>query len=164
MSTSRRVNGSSSGRAPTWDTTALRAGALVALVIAVPLWIGASWAADRDQWGLTAVLTLGALLGFVFGAACAAWIQTLQLPLAHGLVTAVGTYVTVQVVVTVYRLAVGNDVNWFSAFFYVTLAAGAGFLGGILGSRLRASGFVPSSQRRLDLEQLRGSDEGREPR
>lgn len=142
-------------RAPSWDLTAIRAGGLLALVVAVPLWIGASWAQERENWALTAAFTLGALAGFVLGAACAAWIQRLGLPLAHGLVTAIGTYVAVQVVVTVYRLATGGRVNVFGALFYITLAGGAGLIGGFVGLRLRAAGFVPSSQRRLDLDQLR---------
>jgi uncharacterized membrane protein YfcA len=137
-------------RIPHWDVSAIRAGGLLALLIAVPLWVASSWSLDQGNWALTALFTLGALVGFVLGAACAAWIQRLGLPLAHGLVTAAGTYVIVQVVVTAYRLGAGITVNWFGVVFYITVAAGAGLIGGFIGMRLRSAGFVPSSERRLD--------------
>lgn len=137
-------------RAPRWDPAAIRAGALVALVIAVPLWIAASWSMDGERWGLTALFTLGALAGFVLGAACAAWVQQLGLPLAHGIVTSVGTYLAVQVVVSAYRIATSSAIDVFGIMFFVTLAALAGVVGGLVGMRMRAAGFVPSTQRRLD--------------
>lgn len=141
-------------RAPNWDVVAIRAGAALALVIAVPLWIAASWSTDNENWGLTALFTIGALIGFVLGAACAAWLQRLRLPLAHGMVTAVGTYVAVQVLVTTYRLATGADINWFGVLFYVTVALGAGLVGGFIGLRLRAVGFIPSTERRADIDAI----------
>ena len=77
-----------------WDWDAIRAGGGVALVFAVPFSIAARWAADsRDDSGRCAVwLSLGAVLGFVLGAGCAAWVQRTGTPLTHGIVTAVGTY------------------------------------------------------------------------
>jgi hypothetical protein len=136
-----------------WDTTAIRAGAALALLFAVPLWLAASWAAtSRDNTGLALVFSLGALVAFMFGAACAAWLQRLRLPLAHGLVTAIGTYLAVQVVVSIYRIVRGDAINWFNVFFFVTLAALAGLLGGLLGQRLRSVGFVPSTERTIDLD------------
>jgi len=141
-------------RAPNWDVVAIRAGAGLALVIAVPLWIAASWSADNENYGMTALFTIGALVGFVLGAACAAWLQRLRLPLAHGMVTAVGTYVAVQVIVTGYRLATGGEVNWFGVLFYVTVALGAGLVGGFIGLRLRSVGLVPSSERRDDINAI----------
>lgn len=135
-----------------WDTTAIRAGAALALLFAVPLWFAASWASNtRDSPALALVFSLGALVAFTIGAACAAWIQQLRLPLAHGLVTAVGTYVAVQVVVSIYRLARGDTINILNIMFFVTLAAFAGLIGGFLGLRLRTLGFLPSYQRTLDL-------------
>jgi hypothetical protein len=54
------------GAAPErWDRDALRAGAIVALVFAVPLSIGARWAADsRDDSTLALWMSLGAVIGF----------------------------------------------------------------------------------------------------
>ena len=131
-----------------WDVAALKAGGGVALVFAVPFSIAARWAADsRDDSALALLLSLGAVIGFVLGAGCAAWAQRVGLPLSHALVTAVGTYVAAQAVFIVVRLARGDDVNWFAAFFNLSVVTGAGLVGGLLGRRLRAKGFVPSTER-----------------
>lgn len=128
-----------------WDVDALRAGALVALVFAVPFSIGARWAADRqDDSSLALWLSLGAVLGFVLGAGCAAWVQRCDFPLSHGLVTAIGTYVGAQAVFIAFRLLRGADVSWFAALFNLSMVAGAGLVGGMIGKRLRAKGFRPS--------------------
>jgi len=127
-----------------WDVDALRAGGLVALVFAVPLSIGATWAADRDDSALALWLSVGAVLGFVLGAGCAAWVQRKDLPLSHGLATAVGTYALAQTVFIVIKLARGSEVNWFAALFNLSVMAGAGLIGGLLGQRLRDRGFRPS--------------------
>lgn len=128
-----------------WDVAALRAGGMVALVFAVPFSIGATWAAGRDDNGLALWLSIGAVLGFVLGAGCAAWVQRLDLPLSHGIVTAVGTYALAQTVFIIIRLLRGSDVNWFAALFNLSVMVGAGLIGGLLGKRLRDKGFRPSS-------------------
>lgn len=128
-------------------------------MLAVPLWIGASWASERESLGLASALSLGSLLAFWLGATVAAWRQRLRLPLAHGLVTAIGTYVGVQVVVSIYRVATGTPVNLFTVMFFVTLAAMAGLLGGVIGARLRRVGILPASERRADAELLGGLGE-----
>jgi uncharacterized membrane protein YfcA len=130
-----------------WDTAALRAGALVSLVFAIPFSIAARWAADsRDDSSLATILTLGAVLGFVLGAGCAAWVQRVDFPLSHGIVTAVGTYVVAQAVFITIRLLRGDDVNWFAAMFNLSVAAGAGLVGGLLGQRLRSRGVLPRGE------------------
>lgn len=133
--------------APTgsWDWTAIRAGGTLSLLGAIPMFAAASWASGaRDSPGLAAVLSFGALLAFMAGAACAAWLQRVRLPLGHGIVTAVISYLLLQVVVTVYRLVVGNAVNLFNVMFFLTLASLAGLVGGGVGARMRRLGFVPS--------------------
>ncbi|MFW2332854.1 hypothetical protein [Ilumatobacter sp.] len=127
-----------------WDVDALRAGGVVALVFAVPFSIGATWAADRDDSALALWLSLGAVLGFVIGAGCAAWVQRKDLPLSHALVTAIGTYAIAQTVFIVVKLLRGSDVNWFAALFNLSVMGGAGLIGGLLGRRLRDKGFRPS--------------------
>ena len=128
-----------------WDIDALRAGGMVALVFAVPFSLAARWAADsRDDSDLALWLSLGAVIGFVLGAGCAAWVQRRDLPLSHGLATAIGTYVTAQAVFIVIRLIRGSEVNWFAALFNLSVVAGAGLIGGLLGQRLRSKGFRPS--------------------
>ncbi|MEI7548342.1 MAG: hypothetical protein WCK21_09835, partial [Actinomycetota bacterium] len=66
------------------DRKALRQGALVALVWAVPFAIGSALVAAHDKhspWG--AVLWLGAVGGFTLGAGVAAWVQEKGYPLMH---------------------------------------------------------------------------------
>lgn len=134
-----------------WDGPALRAGASVALVFAVPCSLGARWAAEqRDDSALAFWLSVGAVIGFIVGAGCAAWVQTVGLPLSHGLVTALATYSTAQSVFIAIRLLRGSEVNWFAALFNLSVVAGAGLLGGSLGGRLRSKGFRPSSSARPD--------------
>jgi uncharacterized membrane protein YfcA len=137
------------GAAPErWDRDALRAGAIVALVFAVPLSIGARWAADsRDDSTLALWMPLGAVIGFVLGAGCAAWVQRTGLPLSHGLVTAIGTYVVAQSVFIVVRLVRDAEVNWFAALFNLSVVAGAGLVGGAIGKRLQDKGFRPTTTR-----------------
>ena len=132
-----------------WDIEALRAGGMVALVFAVPFSIAARWAADsRDDGSLALWLSVGAVIGFVLGAGCAAWVQQRDLPLSHGLVTAVGTYALAQTLFIVVRLLRGSDVNWFAALFNLSVVAGAGLVGGLLGQRLRSKGFHPTRTER----------------
>ena len=130
-----------------WDIPAIRAGALVSLVFAVPFSIGARLAADGDNSGLALGLVLGALAGFVLGAGCAAWIQRRGTPLSHGMVTAGGTYLAAQAVFVVIRLIRSDDVSWFALLFNLSFVLLAGVIGGVLGQRLQASGFQPSGTR-----------------
>lgn len=131
---------------PRWDRDALRAGAMVCLVFAIPFSLGARWAADsRDDAALATWLSIGAVCGFVLGAGCAAWVQRVDLPLTHALVAALGTYVGAQAVFIAIRLVRGAEVNWFAAIFNLSVVAGAGLVGGSLGRRLRSKGFLPST-------------------
>jgi uncharacterized membrane protein YfcA len=133
------------------DIAAVRAGASVCLVFAVPFSLAARWAADsRDDGGLAIVLTLGALAGFVLGAGVAAWTQRSGLPLYHGLVTASGTYLAAQAVFIVVRLLTGREVRWYAALFNVTPTLFAGVIGGVLGSMLLKRGIRPSTSRGSD--------------
>lgn len=130
-----------------WDWDAIRAGASVALVFAVPFSIAARWAADsRDDSTLAVWLSLGAVLGFVLGAGCAAWVQRTGTPLSHGLVTALGTYVAAQALFALIRLIRGQDVRWFAIMFNLAVVLGAGLLGGLLGGKLRSRGVLPGSR------------------
>jgi hypothetical protein len=127
-----------------WDWDAIRAGGLVSLVFAVPFSIAARWAADsRDDAMLALWLTVGAIIGFVIGAGCAAWIQRSGTPLSHGLVTAAGTYLAAQAVFVVIRLVRGLEVHWFAVIFNLTVVLAAGLIGGVLGQHLRNRGIEP---------------------
>jgi uncharacterized membrane protein YfcA len=113
------------------DWKAIRSGAMVALVFAVPFSIAARWIADNgDHSGAATVLSLLALIGFVLGAGIAAWVQERRLPLIHGIVCALGTYLCAQALFIAVRLAMGREVKWFAAFFNLTAVVAAGLIGG----------------------------------
>jgi len=129
-----------------WDVPAIRAGAMVSLVFAVPFSIAARVAADDDNSGLAVGLVLGALVGFVLGAGCAAWLQQRGTPLSHGMVTAGGTYLAAQAVFVLVRLLRSDSVSWFALLFNLSFVLVAGVIGGVLGQRLQSSGFEPSQR------------------
>jgi len=126
-----------------WDLIALRAGAGVCLILAVPLTLIAAFV-DSDSSGTNALFFFGAMTGFILGAGCAAWIQRVGTPISHGIVTAMIAYLAAQVVFITIRIVGGNTVNWFGVFFTLSLVMGAGLFGGVLGSRLQAKGLTPS--------------------
>ncbi len=140
-----KINAVAPGR---WDWPALRAGAMVALVFAVPLTLVAA-VVDSDNGGVNALFFFGASLGFLLGGGCAAWVQRTGTPLSHGVVSADVTYLAVQAVFVAIRLGGGDSVNWFTVFFTLGLVSLAGLFGGVLGNRLQQRGFIPSSQRGL---------------
>ncbi len=133
----------------TLDWNALRAGGSVALVFAIPFSIAARIVAEGDgSEGIASLLSLAALVGFVLGAGVAAWAQQLQLPLKHGIICALGTYVAAQTVFIIIRALRGNEIRWLAALFNLTAVAVAGLLGGALGGALQRRGILPSSTRR----------------
>jgi len=136
------------------DGTALRRGASVALVFAVPFSIASRLVADRaadtpespgSPW--TSVLWLLALAGFTLGAGVAAWTQTRALPFLHGMACAGSTYLAVQAVFVVVKLARGSEVRWLAVFFTFSAVLVAGVIGGALGSVLRKRGLLPPHER-----------------
>ena len=129
------------------DFQAIRSGAGVCLVFAIPLSLAARWAADsRDDSALAIMLTLGALAGFVLGAGVAAWVQRTGFPWVHALVTASGTYIVAQSVFIIARLALGREVHWYAALFNVAPVLFAGVVGGVLGSCLQQRGVAPRAR------------------
>jgi hypothetical protein len=128
-----------------WDTAALRAGAGVCLLIAVPLTVIAA-IVDSDDGGVQALFFFGAMAGFVVGGGCAAWVERRGTPISHSVVTTGGTYLATQALFVAIRVLSGRDVNWFGVFFTLGLVLLAGVIGGVLGARLQASGFTPSTR------------------
>jgi hypothetical protein len=124
-----------------WDWAALRAGAGVALMFAIPITILASIV---DDSGLSGLFFFGAWFGFVLGAGCAAWVQRSGTPMSHALVTAGGTYLLAQAVFVTVRLITDDEVRWFAVTFTFSFVLLAGLTGGFLGSRLQAKGYHPS--------------------
>jgi hypothetical protein len=129
-----------------FDVPALRSGILVCLMVAVPLTLLAA-AVDTDSSGVNALFFFGAMLGFVVGAGCAAWIQQRGTPMSHGIVAAIAAYLAAQAVFVTIRLVSGESVNWLGVVFTLSLVMLAGLFGGLLGSGLQARGVVPSGQR-----------------
>ncbi|MFZ9482700.1 MAG: hypothetical protein ACO3AV_07350 [Ilumatobacteraceae bacterium] len=130
------------------DRAALRRGASVTLVFAVPFSIASRLVADRSAdspW--TSVLWLLALAGFTLGAGVAAWTQTRALPFLHGMACAGGTYLAVQAVFVVVKLVRGSEVRWLAVFFTFSAVLVAGVVGGALGSVLRKRGLLPMHER-----------------
>ena len=130
-----------------WDTAALRAGASVSLVFAVPAAVIARLVADSAGPGIIPLLYRVFIGGFIVGGGCAAWVQRVGMPLMHGLVAAGATYAAAQAVLIVVELLTGDSVDWFNVIFQLTVVLGAGLIGGFLGGRLRARGMVPSHER-----------------
>lgn len=130
-----------------WDTAALRAGASVSLVFAVPAAVIARLVADSAGPGIIPLLYLVFIGGFIVGGGCAAWVQRVGMPLMHGLVAAGATYSAAQAVLILVELLTGDSVDWFNVIFQLTMVLGAGLVGGFLGGRLRARGMIPSQER-----------------
>jgi len=143
----------------TLDRAALKQGAWVALVFAVPFSVGSRLMADHDPkspWA--SVLWLAALGGFALGAGIAAWVQQTGFPLVHGLVCAGGTYIAAQSVFIMVKLFRGGSISWLAVFFTFTVVLSAGLVGGGLGSVLRKRGLVPTAERQArrsaEIEQI----------
>lgn len=124
-----------------WDRAAIKAGAGVCAVFAVPLQVLAQLL-GRDST-LAELLALLSLVGFVLGGGVAAWVQRCRLPLSHGIVTAAGTFAVVQIVFLLGRAVTGNDVRLGAALFNLGLVLVAGLFGGFLGQFLQNQGLRP---------------------
>ncbi len=127
-----------------WDVAALRQGATVALVFAIPFSVASRLVHDHDPKStLTVPLVLAAIVGFVLGSGVAAWRQRSGTPLSHGIATATGTYALVQGAIVVINLVRGADIHWFAIFFNLTVTLAAGCIGGLLGMALQRQGLEP---------------------
>ena len=145
----------------TLDPTALKQGAWVSLVFAVPFSVGSRLVADNEAnspW--VSVLWLAALGGFALGAGIAAWVQRTGFPLLHGLVCAGGTYIAAQAVFIVIKLFRGGSISWLAVIFTFTVVLTAGLVGGGLGSALRKRGLMPSAERSQLRDVERNGDGG----
>ena len=118
------------------DTLALRQGASVTLLFAVPPTLIARFLLDDEpassSWPV--LLSLVALFGFVVGAGVAASKQNVGSPYTHGMVASTGTFVVVQAAIVVVKLAIGDDVGWSRVVSSLTLALFASVVGALLGS------------------------------
>lgn len=135
-----------------WDRPAIRAGALVSLVFAVPFSVAARLVAGDDgasggRATVATLLALGAAVGFLLGAGVAAWHQERRTPLSHGILTAGVAYAIPQAILVVVKLTRGGDVRWSGVIFNLTVALAMGVFGGFLGSSMRSTGVLPGGRR-----------------
>ncbi len=134
--------GTDRGDTGRWDVRAIKDGASVIGMIAVPLAVIGRLAFDEGaKSGLASLLAMVTLLMFVIGAGVAAWRQERGTPLSHGLVTAVGMFIVVQVIFAIIRILGGHTLNVGRIMVSLTLTAFAGLIGGFLGSMLQSRGI-----------------------
>jgi putative membrane protein (TIGR04086 family) len=126
------------------DAQAVVRGAAVALAIAVPVQVLAVVLTDDDaRSGWTPVLVLVIVGGLVAGAAVAARRQDRGTPLTHGIVTALGAYLSAQLVLSLAKLLRGDDVRWGRIVTNLTLSLVAGIAGGMIGAAARRRATTP---------------------
>ena len=127
-----------------FDRRALWSGASTAAMIAVPVQVIARLVVDENQRsGWSVVLTLLILGGLVLGAGVAAWHQQRNTPLSHGVVTAGGVFIAVQLVFSVVKVIQGDTIAWGRIVVSLGLSLVAGICGGMLGSVLLRRGLQP---------------------
>ena len=135
---------SSSSTPSRWDTEAIKSGATVALVFAIPFSITARVFSDS---GIAVILSLCAAIGFLLGAAVAAWHQQRRTPLTHAIVTAALSYIIPQTIFVIVKLARGGEVRWLGVFFNLTVTLTVGVIGGFIGSAMQKTGAAPKGRR-----------------
>jgi putative membrane protein (TIGR04086 family) len=120
------------------DRRAVGAGALVALVIAVPptLVAQALNALDViDDGSAWLVLFLPIVLAGFFAGGYAAARRSTDTPFAHGALAALLAFVTVQVIGVVRQLVAGDSIAWAGIVFNALLSACVGTLGAMVAIR-----------------------------
>ena len=127
------------------DREALRAGASVTLLFAVPPTLVARFVLDNndDTSGWAPLLSLIAVLGFVLGSGVAAWRQQSRRPMTHAVIAGAGVFVAAQAVFLMVRVATGGDVRVMRILTSFSLALVASVIGGLLGNFLQKNGIRP---------------------
>lgn len=128
-----------------FDRQALREGASVTLLFAVPPTLVARFILDNrdDSSGWAPLLSLIAVFGFVLGSGVAAWRQTARRPMTHAVAAGAGVFVAVQVVFLMVRIATGGEVRVMRILTSFSLALVASVIGGLLGNFLQKNGVRP---------------------
>lgn len=128
-----------------WDIEALKAGASVAFLLAVPPTLIARFVIEDTgaTSGWAPLLSLIAISGFIIGAGQSAWRQTKGTPLLHGMVTTTGVFMVTQSVFALIKISLGDDIRIGRILTSLSLAIVAGVIGGLLGSFLKHSGPAP---------------------
>ena len=128
-----------------WDLEAIKAGASVATLLAVPPTLIARFMIDDTSGtnGWAPLLLLLAIFGFVIGSGQAAWRQQRGTPILHGMITSTGVFVVAQSVFALVKLAMGDDLRFMRIATSFSLAMFAGLIGGLLGYYLQRNGPAP---------------------
>ena len=128
-----------------WDLEAIKAGASVATLLAVPPTLIARFMIDDTSGtnGWAPLLLLLAIFGFVIGSGQAAWRQQRGTPILHGMITSTGVFVVAQSVFALVKLAMGDDLRFMRIATSFSLAMFAGLIGGLLGYYLHRNGPAP---------------------
>lgn len=116
-------------------------GMVVAAVVAVPAGIVAQLLPTGTGWAFVLFLVIvGALVagGYVAGRAGP------ELALTHGALAGAATYLAIQAVGVVARLARGDTVSWASIPFIAMLSTGCGILGGFLADQAARRSSMPA--------------------
>lgn len=128
-----------------FDRQALREGASVTLLFAVPPTLVARFVLDNreDTSGWAPLLSLIAVCGFVLGSGVAAWRQRVRQPMTHAVVAGAGVFVAVQALFLLVRIATGGEVRPMRILTSFSLALVASVIGGLLGNFLQKNGIRP---------------------
>lgn len=127
------------------DKQALREGATITLLFAVPPTLVARFVLDNtdDTSGWAPLLSLVAVFGFILGAGVAAWRQQVRRPMMHAVLAGAGVFVAAQAVFLVIRLATSGDVRVMRILTSFSLSLVASAIGGLLGNFLQKNGVKP---------------------
>jgi hypothetical protein len=129
------------------DGRAVLAGAIVALIVAVPTIVLSSVADVDPRSNSVFIPFLVYLAGLVAGGWRAGRVGPAA-PLSNGGVAAMAAYATLAVVASVIRVASDRSLDVVSLVFNAFLAGSAGILGGLIASWRRPAATVPDRDRR----------------
>ncbi|MSO59516.1 MAG: hypothetical protein EXQ63_04235 [Ilumatobacteraceae bacterium] len=117
------------------DHQALKAGASVTLMLAVPPTLIARFVLDtqNNSSGWAPFLTLIAVAGFVIGAGVAAQQQTRLTPLLHGVTASTGSFLVVQAALVLAKLLLRSDIRFGRMLTSLTVSLVASVVGSLLG-------------------------------
>jgi uncharacterized membrane protein YeaQ/YmgE (transglycosylase-associated protein family) len=120
------------------DWLAVRAGAIAALVFALPAGVVSAIVVDDDSGGGVLVFYVVIIVGMLAGGFVAGSKRP-DAPLTHGALAAATAYVIAQVVTVLVKVAKGSDVRSPAVYvFNLLLMASIGVVGGLIAERRNA--------------------------
>lgn len=130
---------------PRLDRQALREGASVTLLFAVPPTLVARFVLDNDSGtsGWAPLLSLIAVGGFILGAGVAAWREQVHKPMTHAVLAGAGVFVVAQAIFLLLRIATNGEIRVMRILTSFSLSLVASVIGGLLGNFLQKNGLRP---------------------